>query len=60
MFLKKLAKTEPLTVSYHQDGFMQTCTGRLLSLDLKKQTLSLKDEKQKIYFIQLSGIKTID
>jgi hypothetical protein len=60
MFLKKLAKNGPLTISYHQDGFLRTCKGQLLSLDLKKQMLSLKDEKQEIYIIQMSGIKTID
>ncbi|WP_404328646.1 YolD-like family protein [Mesobacillus maritimus] len=60
MFLKKLAKEAPLTISYIQNGFMQTCTGRLLSLDLKMQTLSLKDENQQVYSIHLSGIKTID
>lgn len=60
MFLKKLAMNKLLTISYSQDGFMQTCKGQLHSLDLKKQTLSLKDEKQDIYFINLSGIKTID
>ncbi|MBY0095816.1 YolD-like family protein [Mesobacillus maritimus] len=60
MFLKKFAKDVPITISYHQNGFKQTCTGRLHKLDLVKQTLLLKDEKQQIYFIHLSGIQEID
>jgi YolD-like protein len=60
MFLKKFAKDAPLTISYNQNGFRQTCTGRLHKLDVEKQTLLLKDEKQKIYFIHLSGIQEID
>jgi len=49
MFLKKLIK----------NGALQTCKGRVYNLNLHEQILSLKDEKQNILFINLSGIEDI-
>jgi hypothetical protein len=33
--------------------------GHVLNLNLNEQTLSVKDEQQKVYSIRLSGIKKI-
>ncbi|MBU8880137.1 YolD-like family protein [Bacillus sp. FJAT-29790] len=59
MYLKKLTENRLLTIDYYKSGSLQTCKGRVYSLNLKEQILSLKDEKQKIFSIQLSGIINI-
>ncbi|MCM3668560.1 hypothetical protein M3181_06035 [Mesobacillus maritimus] len=61
MYLKKLAMTDGfLTVSYRQKGATKTCTGRVHSLNIKDQILSLKDSRNKLHLIHLSGIQTIE
>ncbi|MGG0496097.1 YolD-like family protein [Priestia megaterium] len=59
MFLKRLIKNGAVTVHYYENGSLQTCKGRVYNLNLHEQTLSLKDEKQNILFINLSGIEDI-
>ena len=59
MILKALRKNSVLTINYYKNGLLQTCKGRVCKLDLHQQTLSLKDEQQKIFSIRLSGIKEI-
>lgn len=59
MFLKKLIKNGLVTINYYKNGSLQTCKGRVYNLNLHEQTLSLKDEKQNIFFIHLSGIEDI-
>ncbi|MDQ0201300.1 YolD-like family protein [Neobacillus ginsengisoli] len=58
MFLKELTKTE-ITITYYENGSLQTCNGRVCTLDLKKQTLSLKDKQQKKLSIRLADIRKI-
>ncbi|WP_028403163.1 YolD-like family protein [Ectobacillus panaciterrae] len=59
MILKELTKKRVLTIDYYKNGSLQTCKGRVCNLDLYEQTLSLKDEQQKVFSIRLSGIKDI-
>lgn len=59
MFLKKLTENGFITVDYYQNGLLQSCKGRVYSLNLNKQLLSLQDHDQKIFYIHLSGIKEI-
>ncbi|WP_427127513.1 YolD-like family protein (plasmid) [Priestia megaterium] len=59
MFLKKLIKNGSVTVHYYENDSLQTCKGRVYNLNLHEQILSLKDEKQNILFINLSGIEDI-
>lgn len=59
MFLKKILKNRLVTISYYQDGCLQTYKGRICSLDLSQQTLSIKNEFEQICSIRLAGIKDI-
>jgi hypothetical protein len=59
MILKELTKNRLITINYYQNGLLQTCKGRVCNLNLHQQTLSLKDEQQKVFSIRLSGIKAI-
>jgi len=59
MFLKKLIKKGSVTVNYYENGSLQTCKGHVYNLNLHEQILSLRDEKQNIFFIRLSGIEDI-
>ncbi|OCW71087.1 hypothetical protein BBP13_12315 [Limosilactobacillus reuteri] len=59
MFLKKLIKNGLITVKYYENGSLQMYKGRVYNLNLHEQTLSLKDEKQNIFFIRSSGIEDI-
>ncbi|AKO93520.1 MULTISPECIES: YolD-like family protein [Priestia] len=59
MILKALRKNRLLTINYYEDGLLQTCQGRVHNLNLLDQTLFLKDEKQNIFSIRLSGIQDI-
>lgn len=59
MFLKKLIEKKPITIDYDQNGTIETYKGKVHSLNLKEQVVSLKDEKQKTFTIRLSGIKQI-
>lgn len=59
MILKALRKNHLLTINYNKNGLLQTCKGCICNLNLTEQTLSLKDEHQKIFSIRLSGIKEI-
>ena len=59
MYLKKLTENRPITIDYYSNGTLQTYKGRVDSLNLSEQMLSLKDEKQKSFSIRLSGIRQI-
>lgn len=59
MILKGLTKNHLITISYYKDGSLKTCKGHIYRLDLRHQSLFIKDEHQQIRSIQLSGIKEI-
>jgi hypothetical protein len=59
MFLKELTKKCFITITYYQNGSLETCKGCVCKLDLHQQTLSLKDEHQKVFSIRLFDIKEI-
>lgn len=59
MILKELTAGRLITINYYKDGLFQTCKGHIYSLDLRQQTLSVKDEKQQVCSILLSSIKDI-
>lgn len=59
MILKELTAGRLVTINYYEDGLFQTCKGHIYSLDLRQQTLSLKDENQQVCSIRLSSIKKI-
>ncbi|MEH7419346.1 YolD-like family protein [Neobacillus drentensis] len=59
MFLQKLAQGGQITIEYYRNGILRTLKGRVYQLNLKKQVLSLIDEKQVLHSICLSGIKQI-
>lgn len=59
MILKALTRNDIITINYYQNGSLQTCKGLVYNLNLHQQTLSLKDEQQKVFSIHLSSIKTI-
>jgi hypothetical protein len=59
MFLKKLSEKRQITIDYYTNGTLQTYKGRVFSLNLIDQILSLKDEKQKTFSIRLSVIRQI-
>ncbi len=59
MFLKKLTQNGLITIDYDTNGALQTLKGRVYRLNLKDQILSLIDEKQKSFSIQLSSIRHI-
>lgn len=59
MILRELTKSDLITIDYYKNGLLQTCKGRVYSLNLNEQTLFLKDDQQKILSIRLSGIKEI-
>lgn len=48
-----------ITIDYFTNGILQTIKGRVYCLNLRDQLLSLKDEKQKVFSIRLSGIREI-
>ena len=60
MYLKKLTENREITIVYIKKGLLQTVKGRVYSLNLKEQTVSMKVEQQKVLAIQLSRIKSID
>lgn len=60
MFLKKLSVNKLISIDYYSNGSLKTIKGRVYKLDLIKQSLLLKDEKQKSFTIQLSGIRHIN
>ncbi|SDE53466.1 YolD-like protein [Priestia aryabhattai B8W22] len=60
MILNALRKKGVITISYYQNGSLQTCKGRISNLNLYEQTLSLEDEQHNILSIRLSGIMGID
>jgi len=60
MILKSLEKNHLTTITYYKDGLLKSCQGHIYQLNLNDQTLSLKDEKQNIFSIRLSGIKEIN
>jgi len=59
MILKALRKNQPLTISYYENGLLQTFRGQVYNLNWIEQTLSLEDEHEEILSIHLSGIKEI-
>ncbi|MBD8844706.1 MULTISPECIES: YolD-like family protein [Priestia] len=59
MILKALRKNQPLTISYYENGLLQTFRGQVYNLNWIEQTLSLTDEHEEILLIHLSGIKEI-
>ncbi|MBM7652340.1 hypothetical protein [Neobacillus cucumis] len=59
MFLQKLAQGGLLTIDYYKNGALKTLKGSVYCLNLKEQLLSLKDEKEVLHSIRLSGIKQI-
>lgn len=59
MFLKQLTEKKTISIDYYANGAIQTIKGRVYQLNLLEQLLHLKDEKQKSYTIQLSGIRQI-
>ncbi|MCM3724778.1 YolD-like family protein [Neobacillus cucumis] len=59
MFLQKLAQGGLITIEYYRNGILRTLKGRVYQLNLKKQVISLIDEKQVLHSIRLSGIKQI-
>ncbi|MEH7121280.1 YolD-like family protein [Neobacillus vireti] len=59
MFLQKLAQGGMITIEYYRNGILQSLKGRVHHLNLKKQVISLIDEKQVLHSIRLSGIKQI-
>jgi len=60
MFLKKMVEDRQLTIVYDQRGSMHTCKGRICCLNIKEQTLSLKDETERVVKLHLSEIHRID
>ncbi|MBT2668694.1 YolD-like family protein [Bacillus sp. ISL-4] len=48
-----------MTIIYFKDGFLETCKGSMYKLNLNEQTLSIKDNNQKIFSIRLSHIMEI-
>lgn len=59
MILKSLKKNGVMTITYFKDGLLETCKGNMYKLNLNEQTLSIKDNNQKIFSIRLSHIKEI-
>lgn len=59
MFLKQLARKQPVTIDYDKNGHVQTIKGRVYHLDLREQMLSLLDEQQNYFTIPLSGIRKV-
>ncbi|MFP3669475.1 YolD-like family protein [Priestia megaterium] len=59
MILKALKKNQPLTISYYENGLLQTFRGQIYNLNWIEQTLSLADEYEEIFSIHLSSIKEI-
>ncbi|MGG0511206.1 YolD-like family protein [Priestia megaterium] len=59
MILKSLIKNKPLTIHYYSNGLLKTAKGYLYNLNLNQQTISLKDEGQRVFCVPLSSIKEI-
>nr|WP_263326799.1 YolD-like family protein [Neobacillus sp. Marseille-Q6967] len=59
MYLKKLTENRLITIDYFSNGVLKSCKGRVYRLNLMEQIVSLKDEKQKPFTIQLSSIRQI-
>ncbi|WP_371261445.1 YolD-like family protein [Bacillus sp. OV322] len=59
MILRELRKNRILTINYYKNGSLKTCKGKIHKLNVIQQTLFLEDEKQKVFSIELGGIKDI-
>jgi hypothetical protein len=59
MYLRKLTEDKLITIDYDTDGVLQTIKGRVYRLNLMEQILSIKDEKQISFTINLSRIRHI-
>lgn len=59
MYLKKFTENKTITIDYDKNGALKTFKGRVYSLNLKEQILSLVDEQQKTFSLKLSGIRNI-
>ncbi|MEH7106665.1 MULTISPECIES: YolD-like family protein [Bacillaceae] len=59
MYLKMLTQNRQITIDYFNNGALNTLKGRVYSLNLKEQLLSLKDENKVVHSIRLSRIKQI-
>jgi hypothetical protein len=59
MFLKELSKKSCITITYYQNGLLQTCKGHVYNLDLQLQTLFVKNDQKKSSTIRLADIKEI-
>jgi len=59
MFLQKLAQGGMITIEYDRNGILRSLKGRVYHLNIKKQMVSLMDEKQVLHSIRLSGIRQI-
>jgi len=59
MFLRSLIKNELVTINYYKEGTLYKCKGHVQGLNLAEQTLSLKDQQEKILSIRLSKIMKI-
>lgn len=59
MYLKKLTENRLITIDYYFNGTLKSFKGRVYRLNLFEQILSLKDEKQQLISIRLSGIRAI-
>ncbi|WP_129730767.1 YolD-like family protein [Ectobacillus funiculus] len=59
MFLRSLIKNKLVTINYYKEGTLYKCTGHVQGLNLAEQTLSLKDQQEKILSIRLSKIMKI-
>ncbi|WP_309487245.1 YolD-like family protein [Bacillus sp. ISL-4] len=57
--MKIIKKNGIMTIIYFKDGFLETCKGSMYKLNLNEQTLSIKDNNQKIFSIRLSHIMEI-
>lgn len=59
MYLKLLAANNFVNIEYENNGALKTLTGRVYKIYIKEQILTLKDEKQNIMHLRLSGIRDI-
>ncbi|GAA3316733.1 hypothetical protein GCM10020331_013570 [Ectobacillus funiculus] len=48
-----------VTINYYKEGTLYKCKGHVQGLNLAEQTLSLKDQQEKILSIRLSKIMKI-
>ncbi|MCM3569785.1 hypothetical protein [Neobacillus mesonae] len=59
MFLKIAAMRKVVTIVYDKNGIVQTIKGRVLSLNLREQFLSIIDEQKRTFSIRLSSIREV-